>query len=81
MRLMVNGEDKVVQEGLTLAQLLEQEGMPAAHVLVEVNNQYYPSGRLPARVLADGDRVEIILPIFGGSPATDRRMERVWSPE
>ncbi len=66
MRVIVNGEEKHVAEGLTLAQLLELEGMPPKHVLVEVNTEYYPAGRLPLRVLVEGDQVEIILPIFGG---------------
>jgi len=66
MRVIVNGEEKVIAEGLTLAQLLDLEQMPASHVLVEVNAEYYPAGRLPDRVLAEGDSVEIILPIFGG---------------
>jgi sulfur carrier protein len=66
MRVIVNGEEKDVAAGLTVAGLLDLEGMPAAHVLVEVNGEYYPARRLPDRTLVEGDTVEIILPLFGG---------------
>ena len=66
MRLIVNGREKKVRDGLTLPALLAEDGEPVGHVLVEVNGEYVPTRLQKARVLADGDRVETILPAFGG---------------
>ncbi len=66
MRLTVNGEERDVPGPLTLADLLEREGEPINHVLVEVNGEYFPARRCASRVLVDGDNVEIIRPAVGG---------------
>lgn len=66
MRLFVNGLEQDVPEELTVAQLLEAEGEPTDHVVVEINGIYLPVRQYTSRVLQDGDRVEIILPAFGG---------------
>ncbi len=66
MRLMINGEQRDVPEGVTLAALLEREGEPINHVLVEVNGEYFPARKCAMRVLNDGDQVEIIRPAVGG---------------
>ncbi len=66
MQVMVNGEPRDVRAGLTLSELLEAEGEPASHVLVELNGQYLSARECRERILAGGDRVEIIHPAFGG---------------
>jgi thiamine biosynthesis protein ThiS len=66
VRLIVNGEPREEVDGLTVADLLAGAGEPADHVLVEVNGVYLPPRRFAVQRLADGDRVEIILPAFGG---------------
>jgi sulfur carrier protein len=66
MRLTVNGETRQFRDGMSITELLEQEREPAGHVLVEVNGEYLPARLYVARMLADGDRVEIIHPAYGG---------------
>jgi thiamine biosynthesis protein ThiS len=66
MRIWVNDLERQVRDGLTVADLLEQDGEPAGHVLVEVNGAFLPVQRYASRVLQDGDRVEVILPAVGG---------------
>ncbi len=66
MRLTVNGEEKDVPDRLTVAALLEREGELINHVLVEVNGDYFPARKCAAKVLANGDVVEIIRPAVGG---------------
>lgn len=66
MQITVNGMVKEVRDGLTVAELIAMEGEPADHVLVEINGVGLPFRRCGSRVLADGDRVEFILPAFGG---------------
>ena len=64
--MTVNGETKDVPEALTIAALLEREGEPINHVLVEVNGEYCPARACAGRILAEGDAVEIIRPAVGG---------------
>ncbi|MDI7266416.1 MAG: sulfur carrier protein ThiS [Myxococcota bacterium] len=66
MRLIVNGFEREVRDGATVADLLDESGEPPRHVIVEVNGIYLPCAEHAARLLGDGDRVEIILPAFGG---------------
>ncbi len=66
MRLIVNGLERQVRLGLTVAELLTAEQEPRDHVLVEVNGAYVTAGEYEDRVLQAGDRVEIILPAYGG---------------
>ncbi len=66
MTIILNGEPTQVADGLTVAGLLEAEGEPARHVLVEVDGEFVPPGQFEQRVLREGQRVEIILPAFGG---------------
>jgi len=66
VKLVLNGAPATAPEGLTVAALLEREGEPAGHVLVEINRMFVPPGQHATRVLRDGDEVEIILPAFGG---------------
>ena len=66
MQLIVDGQERALPDGLTVLALLESEGLPAAHVLVEVNGQYLPPSAYAERVLHAGDSVEMILPAFGG---------------
>jgi len=66
IRVVLNGEERRVAAELTVSTLLADEGEPADHVLVEINGSYCPPRRHGATRLAEGDRVEIILPAFGG---------------
>jgi len=66
MQITMNGEPREVQDGATVRQILDAEREPAGHVLVEVNGAYVPHPRYDAWVLREGDRLEIILPAFGG---------------
>jgi len=65
MRILLNGEDRQVQGGLTVAQLLDQADPAYHHGLVEVNGELLPRTGY-GRLLVEGDRVEVILPAFGG---------------
>jgi thiazole synthase len=67
MRLTVNGEDRVFDEGLTVADLLRLLSVSKNRVAVEVNLDVVRSQHLDERTLADGDRVEIISFVGGGA--------------
>ena len=67
VKLIVNGTERNLAEGLTLAQILEQLGLAAnTGIAVAVNESVVPRGRLQEYRPADGDAIEIINAVAGG---------------
>jgi sulfur carrier protein len=67
MRITLNGTDKALPAGVTLAALMEGEGHDEdAPVAAAVNGAFVPRGRWADTVLVDGDAVEIVAPMQGG---------------
>ena len=67
MKLIVNGEERDVSEGLTLAQVLDAFGLsPSYGIAVAVNDTVVPRGRLQDYRPTDGDAIEIINAVAGG---------------
>lgn len=67
MRLQINGEERDFSaERLTLAALVEQLGMKADRVAIELNRDIVARERWSATDLSDGDRLEIVHFVGGG---------------
>lgn len=66
MQIQLNGQPRELPDGSSVSALLEAEDLTARRVAVEVNGAIVPRGRHPARVLQDGDRVEIVHALGGG---------------
>ncbi|HRQ66047.1 MAG TPA: sulfur carrier protein ThiS [Xanthomonadaceae bacterium] len=66
MQIQLNGENRDIPAGTSLAELLEREGLAGRRVAVEVNLDIVPRSQHAERALADGDRVEIVQAIGGG---------------
>jgi thiazole synthase len=73
LRLLVNGKPESAPTGTTVAALLAQLGVDPGRVAVERNEDVVPRQTWPKAVLADGDQLEIVAFIGGGSdgPADD----------
>jgi thiamine biosynthesis protein ThiS len=67
MKLHINGEEREFPAPLTLAALLEHLGMKADRVAVERNREIAPRAQWAATELGDGDRLEIVHFVGGGS--------------
>lgn len=67
MKLQINGEERELAEGLTLAVLVEQLGMKADRVAVELNREIVRRELWPQTRLNGGDRLEIVQFVGGGS--------------
>ena len=70
MKLQINGEDRdfaTSSEPFTLILLVEQLGMKADRVAVELNRDIVPRDRWPSTNLNEGDRLEVVHFVGGGS--------------
>src|SRR5437773_7033893 len=70
LRLTVNGELRQAETGITVAGLLAAMGIDPARVAVERNRDVIPRATWANAGLADGDRIEIVAFIGGGSGGT-----------
>ena len=66
MQIIVNGEDKQVEPGLTAAALVEQMGLGGRRIAMEVNREILPRSRYAEHAFVDGDRIEIVHAVGGG---------------
>ncbi len=67
MKLVINGEEQRVDDGLTVAGLIGQMGMKADRVAVELNREIVPRDRWPSTGLQENDRLEIVHFVGGGA--------------
>lgn len=72
MKLQVNGEEHSFAGASTLAALIEQLGMRADRVAVELNRKIVARECWPATELREGDRLEIVHFVGGGSGPASR---------
>jgi thiamine biosynthesis protein ThiS len=66
MKLQINGEDRDFAAPLSLPALLEQLGMKADRVAVELNRNIVPREQWANTTLSEGDQLEIVHFVGGG---------------
>jgi sulfur carrier protein len=66
MNLIINGESQALSAD-TLSVLVEQLGMKSDRVAIELNRELVPRDQWAQTRLADGDRLEIVHFVGGGS--------------
>ena len=64
--IILNGEPRPIEPGLTVAALLEALAIPASDTVAEINGHIVPRAHFPETALGDGDRVELIRFVGGG---------------
>ncbi len=68
MKLVINGEEVASKDGLNVNELLvEQEVKMPEMVSVEINGQILRRGEFDTTVLNEGDKVEFLYFMGGGS--------------
>ena len=67
MNLTINGESRVLAPVATLAALVEQLGMKSDRVAIELNRDIVPREQWAQTSVKDGDRLEIVHFVGGGS--------------
>ena len=68
MELEINGEPRKLPEGLTITALVTHLDIKTDRVAVELNQQIVPRGNWDTTMLKDGDHLEIVHFVGGGSP-------------
>jgi len=66
MNIQLNGEQKEISDGCTVAGLLESLGIGRDRVAVEVNLDIVPRTGHATHVINAGDRIEIVQFVGGG---------------
>ncbi|MDR9468067.1 sulfur carrier protein ThiS [Marinospirillum sp.] len=66
MQITLNGATHQLEEGQSVAELLEQLQLVGKRLAVEVNEEIIPKSRHATQPLQAGDRVEIVHAIGGG---------------
>ena len=67
VNLTVNGDPMVVEAGLTVDGLLERLKIKREYTAVAVNREITPKSAYGSLVLQEGDKIEIVRPMGGGS--------------
>jgi thiamine biosynthesis protein ThiS len=67
MKVVINGEDRSFESPLSLAALVQVLGMKTDRVAIELNRDIVPRDRWDQTQLADGDHLEIVHFVGGGS--------------
>ena len=67
IRIRVNGENRRLAAGTALAAFLAEQNVPAQFVAVAVNNEVVRRADHGGTILTDGDVVEIVRMVGGGS--------------
>lgn len=67
MQIMVNGEYRELPEHATASALVEMLGLAGRRFAMEINGELVPRQAHEGHRLAEGDRVEIVQAVGGGS--------------
>lgn len=63
--IRINGEAQTLNDTVSVAALLERRGQKAG-VAIAINGEFVPRSQHGARILREGDDVEIVAPMQGG---------------
>ncbi len=66
MELIINGETRHLASALTVAALVETLRYTGKRIAIERNGEIVPRGRHAETVLAEADRIEIVVAVGGG---------------
>ena len=66
MQIVVNGQNRLLADGSSIADLLALLELESRQVAVEVNLELVPRGRHAEHVLSAGDQLEVVSLVGGG---------------
>ncbi len=66
MQIQVNGEQREIGAGVSIAELLQLMELDPRYLAVERNLELVPRGEHAETLLAEGDRLEVVTLVGGG---------------
>jgi thiamine biosynthesis protein ThiS len=66
MKLVINGDEREIADGATIADFLATKDLRPEMVVVERNGEIVPRGGYSAVALAEGDNLEVVQMMAGG---------------
>ncbi|ALE75836.1 hypothetical protein Ae168Ps1_2964c [Pseudonocardia sp. Ae168_Ps1] len=66
MRIVLNGEEREIDDGADLVRLLADAGMPERGIAVAVDGEVVPRAARAGFVPAEGARIEVLTAVQGG---------------
>lgn len=66
MKIMVNGKEEFIKEGMTLDEIVNLKSYNTAHILVVYNAELIKRESMSGVVMKDNDRIEFIKFVGGG---------------
>jgi len=66
MNITLNGENRLIDAGLTVSGLIEQLGYQDKRIAVERNGDIVPRSAHGSTLLSEGDMLEIVVAVGGG---------------
>ena len=66
IRVTLNGAPREFPAPLTFSQLLDELSLAGRRLAVERNGEIVPRSAFTAALLADGDRIELVIAVGGG---------------
>ncbi len=66
MIIHINGEQRELESGLSVTQILEELGIRPARVVVELNREVLARDAFATTALKEGDKIEIVHFVGGG---------------
>lgn len=73
IKIYLNGKEETFERGMSVANLLREKGIRPEVVVVEVNERMLERNEFEKVILSDGDRVEIVFFIGGGTDELKRK--------
>ncbi len=64
--IVLNGENKTIESGTNIEQLLQSLALENKRLAVEINHEIIPRGDFGDHILNESDKVEIVQAIGGG---------------
>ncbi len=66
MKVKLNGKEQVIEDGMTVLQLMQKNGVTSPGVAVACNSEVVHQKNLGRVLLKEGDEIEIIHAVGGG---------------
>ncbi len=62
----INGATRTLEQPISVAQLIQEMELAGKRIALERNGEIVPRGQFAQQMLADGDRLEIVVAVGGG---------------